>query len=339
MPIDESGNLLDQTPNSSLSVGVDAHAPPLYGEHILDQLYANIDPSGFRTPAPQSGIATPVYNRSRSGSAENVAPVNGVADTEVQPDALSNILQNLNVGLNSSSRNGSKFFRRGPGTGSGGNTPHRPGCSSTSSMQNSIPRSLGHSLDESSLHRFNPLSRRTSEEEAAIAAEGAHCGITSDRHTSEHIDYSEIDLSRVPSYTTALRAPARSVSYTEAEALPDYETAISAPPSPQGRSSNLATVAETPAAAELRAYGHGNESLNVNRSNNVSRTASRPSPPSSWNPLAGMVGLTVHSHSHSRGHSYSGHNGYMNSRTGNGTAMDADATRRLHLLQARGRVY
>ncbi len=297
MPIDESGNLLDQTPNGNFSVDVDAHAPPLYGEHILDQLYADIDPSGFRTPAPQSGMSTPYFNqsRSRSGSNENMTSMNGIASTEVRPDALSSRLQNLDVGLSSSSRNGSGFFRRGHASGSGGNTPLRHGYGSTGSMQNSVPRSFDYALDENSLSRSNPLSRRTSEEDSV---DGQGSGRTTGRHTPEHIDYSEIDLNKVPSYTTAIRAPARGMSYTEAEALPNYETAISAPPSPQGGHTTLATVEETPVQEVIHA-------------DNSNVSGGWP-----WNPLAGM-GLTLN-----RGHS-----------------MDADAHRRLHLIQARGRVH
>jgi hypothetical protein len=266
-------------------------------------------------------MVTPIYNRSRSGSNENITSRDGVADTEVQPDALSSRLQNLDGGLTSSSRNSSSFFRRGAGTGSGGNTPLRHSHGSTSSMQNSAPRSSDNYLDESSLPRSNPLSRRTSEEEVTNTAEGGRSGITSGRHTPEHIDYSEIDLSRVPSYTTALRAPPRGMSYTDAEALPDYQTAISAPPSPQGGISILATVAEAP-DAEVNGTGSGDRTVS---SNNVSGAVARPSPSSpssSWNPLAG-IGLTLHH----RGHS------------GHSQTFDADAQRRLHLLQARGRVH
>jgi hypothetical protein len=277
MPIDESGNLLDQTPNGNLSVDIDAHAPPLYGEHVLDQLYADLDLSGFRTPAPQSGMSTPYFNQSlsRSGSNENVTSMDGIARTEVQPEALSSRLQNLDGGLNSSSRNGSGFFRRNHGSGSGGNTPLRHGHSSTGSMQNSIPRTFDHFVDESVLSRSNPLSRRTSEEDD-IGGQGS--GRTTGRHTPEHIDYSEADLSKVPSYSTAIRAPARGLSYTDAEALPNYETAISAPPSPQGGYAALASVAETPI-----------QEMNHTDTSNVS--GARP-----WNPLAG-AGLTFH-----RGH-------------------------------------
>lgn len=278
MPIDESGSLLDQTPNGIFSVDVDAHAPPLYGEHILDQLYADIDPSGFRTPAPQSGMSTPYFNqsRSRSGSDENINSMDGTAGTEVRPDALSSRLQNLDVGLSASSRNGSGLFRRGNTSGSGGNTPLRHGYVSTGCMGNSVPRSFDHLPDENSLPRRNPLSRRASEEDSVDAQ---HSGRTTGGHTPEHIDYCEIDLSKVPSYSTAIKAPARGMSYTEAEALPNYATAISAPPSPQGGYTTLATVAETPIQE-------------VNHTDNSNVSGGRP-----WSPLAG-IGLTLH-----RGHS------------------------------------
>jgi arrestin-related trafficking adapter 4/5/7 len=297
MPIDESGNLLDQTPNGSLSVDVDAHAPPLYGEHILDQLYADIDPSGFRTPAPQSGMNTPNFNqsRSRSGSNENISFVDEITGIEVRPDALSSRLQSLDGGLSPGSRNGSGFSRRGHASASGGNTPLRHGYGSIGSMQNSVPRSFDCFPDENSLLRSNPLSRRASEEDNI---DGRSSGRTTGRHTPEHIDYSEIDLSKVPSYSTAIRAPARGMSYTEAEALPNYETAISAPPSPQGGYTTLATVAET-----------STQESNHTENSNVS--GGRPG-----GLLAG-TGLTLY-----RGHS-----------------IDADAHRRLHLLQARGRVH
>jgi hypothetical protein len=61
--------------------------------------------------------------------------------------------------------------------------------------------------------------------------------MTSGQHTPEHIDYSDLgDLTKVPSYSTAVKAPIRGMSYTDA--LPNYEAAISAPPSPERTFSN-----------------------------------------------------------------------------------------------------
>lgn len=106
-------------PNEDQSVVVDAHilnqqaiqdevnqnAPPTYGLHQLDELYNDIDPSGFMTPGGYhsmmgSGANTPFYAQSRSGSAEDLASLDAVAH---QPGggasaiALQHRLQNLDM--------------------------------------------------------------------------------------------------------------------------------------------------------------------------------------------------------------------------------------------------
>ncbi|KAF1829655.1 hypothetical protein BDW02DRAFT_137875 [Decorospora gaudefroyi] len=85
---------------------VNQNAPPTYGLHQLDELYNDIDPSGFMTPGGQhsmmnSGTNTPFYAQSRSGSAEDVTSLD--AAVHHQPGggasaiALQNRLANLNV--------------------------------------------------------------------------------------------------------------------------------------------------------------------------------------------------------------------------------------------------
>jgi hypothetical protein len=228
MPLDESGNLLDQTPNSIQSVDVDAHAPPLYGEHILDQLYADIDQTGIRTPATQSGTSTPLYHHSRARSVENLANVNETTENALRLDTLSSRLQNLNIGSRSSS-----LPRNANGSSSGRQTPH------LEDRQNSFLRT-GTGLfntDRSSNPRSSTLSRRPSEEDyPGNVGSGAAPG----RHTPEHADSSDLDLTKVPSYTTAIKTPVRGLSYSDAKALPNYETAVSAPPSPERGTSQVA---------------------------------------------------------------------------------------------------
>jgi len=225
MPLNEDGQLVDQTPMSTQSTDMAQHAPPLYGQHVLDQLYADMNNTGIMTPAPQSGMNTPFHGLSRAGSQENLASLNGVANQNgaVPPAALQSRLQNLD--LNGMSRNSS--FRRQ--NGSGHNTPaHRP-----------MEGEPGYFDQQNSESNSNPLSRRTSEEENA-----RHSGMTSGQQTpDEHLDFAELgDLTKVPSYRTAVRAPARGMSYSDA--LPDYVTAISAPPSPERAFSNPATPQE-----------------------------------------------------------------------------------------------
>ena len=214
MPLTADGCLVDQTPTSTQSADITSHAPPLYGEHILDQLYADIDQSGLMTPAPQSGMNTPFSGLSRAGSSENLASLGEMFSTPngaVPPAALSSRLQNLNAG----SRN-SSFLRRQTGTGSGGNTPH------------SVPHNddVGY-FDGPHSHHSTPLSRRTSEEDNHNVS-----NMNSGQHTPEHIDFSDLgDLTKVPSYQTAVRAPIRGMNYSDV--VPNYDTAISAPPSPE----------------------------------------------------------------------------------------------------------
>jgi len=231
MPLTSDGRLVDQTPLSTQTVDVVQHAPPLYGEHILDQLYADMDQSGIMTPAPQSGMNTPFYSLSRAGSHENLTSLNEVAHLNgaVPAAVLSSRLQNLNT----SSRNNS--FRRLQGN-SGSNTPHsQPPHPTDEPSYFDNNHSSSHSNPNS-----NALSRRTSEEDNNGASQ-----VTSGQHTPEHIDYSEMgDLNKVPSYRTAINAPIRGMSYTEG--LPNYESAVSAPPSPERQFSQPGTPAEHP---------------------------------------------------------------------------------------------
>lgn len=222
------GCLLDQTPLSTESTDIGHHAPPLYGEHILDQLYADMDQSGLMTPAPQSGMNTPFYSQSmsRAGSHENLAGLGQESHPTgaVPPSLLSSRLQSLNA----NSRNSSS--RRLHGSGS--NTPY-------AIPEGETPGYFDHA--NHSGNNSNVLSRRTSEEEHHTS-NGA-----SGYHTPEHQDYSA--LSKVPSYSTAIRSPARGISYNNA--LPDYNAATSAPPSPVQRYSYPTTPAEAHFTAAL----------------------------------------------------------------------------------------
>jgi len=215
MPLSADGCLVDQTP--MIPTDIVQYAPPLYGEHILDQLYADMDQTGHITPTHQSGMNTPFYSQSQSGSSENLSSLNEATHPNgaVPPAALSSRLQNLNVG----SRNSSCFHRQ-PGSGSGGNTPrslpHRDGEPAYFDQHNN------------SGQHSNPPSRRTSEEDDH---RGRISSKTSGRHTPEHIDYSDLgDLNKVPSYSTAVKTPVRGMSHNDA--LPNYDAAVSVPPSP-----------------------------------------------------------------------------------------------------------
>ncbi|KAF2825213.1 hypothetical protein CC86DRAFT_294995 [Ophiobolus disseminans] len=86
---------------------VNQNAPPTYGLHQLDELYNDIDPSGFMTPGGyhsmmNSGANTPFYAQSRTGSAEDLASMDAVASGGggASAAALQHRLQNLDISRN-----------------------------------------------------------------------------------------------------------------------------------------------------------------------------------------------------------------------------------------------
>ncbi|KAI1338776.1 arrestin [Xylariaceae sp. FL0016] len=218
VPLDEEGNLVSQNPETSTngnerSDEQTSMAPPGYGQHVLDQLYDNMDPAGIMTPGLQSGLNSPFYAQSRAGSSENLAAMaHGAA---VPPAALSSRLQN--VSLDESLRNPAYMSN---GAGSGTATPyHTDGDHHDHTAESSQPHSA-------------ELSRHPSSEEGH-----PHTGRSGHGTPPEHSEFPDMaQLSKVPSYTTATRAPLpRTPSYTGSLAglaLPDYLTAVSAPGSP-----------------------------------------------------------------------------------------------------------
>jgi hypothetical protein len=132
-------------PNEDQSVTVDAsvlnaeamreeanqNAPPIYGLHQMDELYNDIDPSGFLTPGgalsmANSGANTPMYGHSRSGSVEDLPSLNALAQANhggASAAALQHRLSNLN--LNRDSR--APRYAPTRHHSSGGSTPYDDG--------------------------------------------------------------------------------------------------------------------------------------------------------------------------------------------------------------------
>lgn len=162
--------------------------------------------SGLQTPAIQSGVNTPFYALSRAGSAENLHQMAGMQ--AVPPAALSSRLQD--VSMDPSSRNHSYNSLSGAATSTtdGATTPHTPhvqGDSSHNSPMQSAPLSRSHSGED-------------------------YSNLNSGINTPEHVEFE--DLNKVPSYSTAVKTPARPLSMVEGLVLPDYNSAVSAPSSP-----------------------------------------------------------------------------------------------------------
>jgi hypothetical protein len=297
VPLDEAGNLLDQTPNHVYSLDVESHAPPLYGEHILDQLYADIDNTGYLTPAASSGINTPFYSHSRQGSSENLAASNAETTDEATAEALSNRLSNL--GSLPTNHSYSQMPRQG--------NSHMRYNSSTPRLETSRPASSYFDPSHS-----NPLSRRTSSEDAPNGTNSrlpsGHASIlNSGQHTPEHLDFADLGLNKVPSYTTAIKAPVRNMSYLGIGSLPLYDVAVSVPPSPTSAMSYPSPQSPPPDSSDAR---------DVSESPPIEMHIQ---PRRHHNPIT-HLGFTA-----------------MTGRRAN-IAQD-DEARRVHLMQARGRAH
>lgn len=209
MPFDDQGNLVDQSP-STPTEELGTIAPPGYGEHVLDQLYEDVDTSGFMTPGGvltpnvQSGLNSPFYAQSRSGSSENLAGAI-THSRPVAPAALVSRLEDMSlVSLDPSDRTGS--------------------YQSVTSVSGFMSPSAGYGTAPRSEPQSTTLTRSNSAEDGS-----------SSRNSSEHgdLDPAEfMELNKVPSYQTAVRTPARSRAPSGIVPLPDYQTALSAPRTP-----------------------------------------------------------------------------------------------------------
>ncbi|KAL1618009.1 hypothetical protein SLS54_007542 [Diplodia seriata] len=226
LPIGEDQQVLAAISGSAVEAAMHAEAtqaaPPTYAEHQLDQMYRDIDPSGFRTPGGwhgspnQSGYVTPYYAQSRRNSVEDlpsldttVAGGNGASASQLHSRLTRLSISQNNNGLNS--RNNS-YSRHSSGT----NTPHNgyessapisPAGNESSNSGNNSGRQSHASMHRSRDSRDSP----------------------SYFPPVDTISYDMEALARIPSYNTALRTPLRTPI---SEDLPTYAVATSRPASP-----------------------------------------------------------------------------------------------------------
>lgn len=221
MPLDENHNVIDQTGQAAhrATESLTQQAPPLYEEHQFDQLYSELDPNGYMTPRNESVPETPPSGfDSRNLSAENVASMNELTDPNLSYNVLHSRLSNLHTRNQRRERDTEQ-----PDSAAEAEVSSRP----RSGLGNELLNSQRDSQITSPV-----LSRRTSEEDqiaSGAATPGPRC------HEVE-------DLSRVPSYTTAVRSVPRTTFTND---LPDYRTATAGDLAVQ-------TPPRTPRRAHLR---------------------------------------------------------------------------------------
>lgn len=179
-------------------------APPLYGEHQLDTLYNDLDPTGYMTPAGSLSTHGTPFSRSRRGSADNLASMNTMT-TSVLPTALQSRLSSLD------------------------NTPSIQVPSShildtpSTSERISLAGAQVLPLNDSSLDTPNADENR---QDAGVATPRRTSDHDSEHSGAHHVEFSPEEMCKVPSYSTALRShPQTPIS----EVPPTYQSATSQP--------------------------------------------------------------------------------------------------------------
>ncbi|KAI5289172.1 hypothetical protein KEM54_004292 [Ascosphaera aggregata] len=333
LPIDEHHTLSLSAirnvlpPNTSSASAADAinaalslqqQAPPLYGEHQFDQLYEEIDTTGYQTPAVISGGVTPFGTLSRNVSVENLAGMPGTGygtsggmTGNISAAMLQHRLNNLNP-------NGSGTGSRAPfyptsganaesncnlATTPGSNTPPPlsaigtteaipiTNVSDAASPDITLPRSPDQNIVSfaqtnqvacscssasiaaaSALTPIYGLPRRGSEDECfSLAASGS---------ATTNPYFAEVeDLSRVPSYQTAVRSHTRR---RMSAGLPDYNEVVgqtsgpSRPPS-NGQTTNVSGSGNgTSISAMATATSSSNSTSRASSGANTPITSPRP---------------------------------------------------------------
>lgn len=223
MPIDDNNSLVHQGRHSiTAAAAMDELIPPQYGEHRFDQLYSDIDPTGYMTPiGGPSGMSTPFSTRSRSVSTDNLVSLAGVASSDLAANILQSRLNNLDV-ASSNQITRDRRLDRSQLSSSGDGQGEDGADESGTSLPNSLPRGGYFGAQHSPTNNgSNTVSRRVSEEDE----------VTSGPVTPQHIEYSAESLAKVPSYTTALQTQTRTPVN---DGLPTYQSATTLYPPRQG---------------------------------------------------------------------------------------------------------
>lgn len=187
-------------------------APPLYEQHQFDRLYSDIDMSGYRTPGPMSGSATPFGALSRNISSEDLPSLEAITNGDISASALHSRLSHLHASRGT--------YSSSPGTADSHDLEH--GATAQGLPADYFSPLNGHQSGGNS-HSHSPEngSRRASDEQERDHLDST---VPSGMATPHQPQYMEVEtLSRVPSYTTAIRSTART-QYDSG--LPDYDAAV-----------------------------------------------------------------------------------------------------------------
>lgn len=216
---------------------LNATVPPRYGAHELDELYSDMDPLGYVTPAGDStGLNTPFASNSRSASVDDLVAAGGQAPRGWVANILQIRLQPLiesgdpDQGHLRQFSDDENSMRRGGSTAPTVGAPSPIGIPSDHENPMSRGGSAAPTAD-APLPIATPPAIMTPQIASSSATVNARPAETVSTATPTHVGSQQIEFSKealckVPSYRTARNSrppvPVR-------DGLPNYESAVHAP--------------------------------------------------------------------------------------------------------------
>ncbi|KAF3917813.1 hypothetical protein ABW20_dc0104755 [Dactylellina cionopaga] len=203
-------------------------APPRYEQHQLDELFEGVDLDMYlsRTNSP--------ILLSRSGSAENLQQLQSSGLTPLS--SLSGTASPVFTHDSSTSRSSNV---------SSGSMSGHPSLLTAHGHADLVARlQRAHQRPAGSSGSLNALANSTSWTNPSSGRESPTPESATEGHALSSSPNAALDMAticKVPSYSTAIKTPARNLSF---ESSPAYEKVVSAPPSRAGSSHNLADMAQ-----------------------------------------------------------------------------------------------
>jgi arrestin-related trafficking adapter 4/5/7 len=263
-----------RNPLASVDEAFDCTPPPTYGTHILDQLYEDIDTSGYI-----SGITTPYHFLSRAQSSENLdhvfGPPAGAQSTEHSDSESNRSSSSINdsAAIQLQTRLAALQDRRPSIASIAGDTPIATQAPQTApSSTNNSPHldpaifvdhsnpSMPHSNRNSSIfhRRSHAVSLRNSlhlTPNALAPHQGTDAAQQQRTAPPTQILFNLDELNRVPSYNAAVNAAPPTTGSPDSDTLPSYDFAVGLAPQPSGPPTPPADAEDSGSGTDAAASG------------------------------------------------------------------------------------
>lgn len=216
---------MDRSSQTGVSDSFGNGAPPLYQDRHLDLLYSDLE-SGYVTPAGiASTTGTPLNFQSRRASADNLGSTDTMASNELAATALSLRLRGIDLAAHhqhfvSDTSRALGLAEASPSSSTQGVLPQESSSASAHTLT---------STDNAEPHTVEDEFRQEDSETSSLRRASESDSLRSNSPTPQHLEFSPEELSKVPSYSTALRSQARTAL---CDVPPCYQVASQSLPRP-----------------------------------------------------------------------------------------------------------